>query len=83
MLHSPPAEEDLAAIQRGEHPPAITCVEELTAYQLGMMLWHRETKPNRAVRLNVQRRSLRRSQPDCHLTLPGPKYGSSTKSLKI
>ena len=45
MLHSPPAEEDLAAIQRGEHPTQrLLAFEELTAYQLGMMLWHRETQ---------------------------------------
>ena len=65
MLHSPPAEEDLAAYSAVSTHQRLLAFEELTAYQLGMMLWHRETKPNRAVRLNVQRRCLTRLQPDC------------------
>lgn len=45
LLHQPHKNEDLDAIRAGTHPAQRALImEELSAYQLGMMLWHQDTQ---------------------------------------
>ncbi len=72
LLHQPHKNEDLNAIQAGTHPAQRSLIlEELSAYQLGMMLWHQETQSETSSPLPLTEHLLNRFKDLLPFSLTG------------